>query len=72
MQKDSGNLEFVQGVTLDIIDSLKNNARKYLLNFDGSCEDILKAFVDNATAGRHRGLSIISIKHNLFHQSKIG
>ena len=42
--------------------------------FDDSCEEICnsKAFVDNATAGRHRGLSTIYIKHNLFHQSKLG
>ena len=31
-----------------------------------------KAFVDIATAGRHRSLSKIYIKHNLFHQSKLG
>ena len=31
-----------------------------------------KAFVDVATAGRHRGLSAIYIKHNLFHHSKLG
>ena len=28
--------------------------------------------MDIATAGRHRGFSIIYIKHNLFHQSKLG
>ena len=33
---------------------------------------IQKAFVDIATAGRHRGLSTIYIKHNVFHQSKLG
>ena len=42
--------------------------------FDGSygknCNS--EAFVDSATAGRHRGLSTIYIKHNLFHQSKLG
>ena len=45
-----------------------------MLTFDDSCEEICnsKAFVDIATAGRHRGLSTIYIKHNLFHQSKIG
>ena len=32
----------------------------------------IKSFVDIATAGRHRGLSTIYIKHNLFHQSKLG
>ena len=30
-----------------------------------------KAFVDLATARRHRGLSTIYIKHNSFHQSKL-
>ena len=29
-------------------------------------------FVDIATAGRHRGLSTTYIKHNIFHQSKLG
>ena len=54
--------------------SLKNNGTKYLLIFDDSCEEICnsKAFVDIATAGRHRGRSKIYIKHNLFHQSKLG
>ena len=74
MQKEIENLEFVQGVNFEFIDSLKNNATKYLLIFDDSCEEICnsKAFVDIATAGRHRGLSTIYIKHNLFHQSKLG
>ena len=45
-----------------------------MLIFDDSYEQICnsKAFVDIATAGRHRGLSTIYIKHNLFHQSKLG
>ena len=45
-----------------------------MLIFDNSCEEICnsKAFVDIATAGRHRGLSNLYIKHNLFHQSKLG
>ena len=64
----------MRGVNFEIIDSLKNNGTKYLLIFDDSCEEICnsKAFVDIATAGRHRGLSTIDIKHNLFHQSKLG
>ena len=55
MQKEIKNLEFVQGVNFEFIDSLKNNGTKYLLNFDDSCEKIWnpKAFVDIATAGRH-------------------
>ena len=74
MQKEIENLEFVQGVNFEFIDSLKNNGTKYLLIFDDSCQEICnsKAFVDIATAGRHRGLSTIYIKHNLFHQSKLG
>ena len=74
MQKEIKNLEFVQGVNFEFIDSLKNNSTKYLLIFDNSCEEICnsKAFVDIATAGRHRALSTIYIKHNLFRQSNLG
>ena len=45
-----------------------------MLIFEDSCEEICnsKAFVDIATAGRHRGSSTIYNKHNLFHQSKLG
>ena len=73
MQKEIENLEFVRGVSFEFIDSLKNNGTKYLLVFDDSCEEICnsKAFVDIATARRHRGLSTIYIKHNLFHQSRL-
>ena len=31
-----------------------------------------KKFVKLATAGRHKGLSTVYIKHNLFHQSRLG
>ena len=74
MQKEIENREFVQGVNFQFIDSLKNNGTKYLLKFDNFCEEICnsKAFVDIGTAGRHRGLSTIYIKLNLFHQSKPG
>ena len=74
MQKEFENLEFVLRVNFEFIDSLKNNGTKYLLLFDDSCEEIYnsKAFVDIAVAGRHPGLSTIYIKHNLFHQSKLG
>ena len=73
MQKEIKKLEFVQGVNFEYIDSLKNNGTKYLLIFDDSCEETCNsnAFVDIATAGTHRGLSTIYIKHNLFHQSKL-
>ena len=74
MQKEIEYLEFLQGVNFEFIDSLKNNGTNYFLIFDDSCEEVCnsKAFVDIATAGRHRGLSTIYIKHNLFHQSKLG
>ena len=60
-------------VNFEFIDSLKNSGTKYLLIFDYSCEQECKskAFVYIATAGRHRGLSTIYIKHNLFNQSKL-
>ena len=74
MQKKNKNLEFVQGVNFECIDSLKSNGTKYLLIFDDSSEEICnsEAFVDIATAGRHRGLGTIYIKHNLFQQRKQG
>ena len=74
MQREIENLEFVRGVNLEFSDSLKIIGTKYLLIFDKSCEEIcnLKAFVDIATAGRHRGLSTIYLKDNLFHQFQLG
>ena len=74
MQKEIENLEFVRGVNFEFIDSLKNNGTKYLFIFNDSCDKVcdLKAFVDIATAGRHRGLSTTYNKQNLFHQSKLG
>ena len=74
MLREIKNFEFVQGVNFEFIDSLKNNGTKYLLFFDDSCEGTCnsKAFVVIATAGRHRFLSTIYNKHNLYHQSKLG
>ena len=74
MQEEIEDLEFVRGVKFEFIDSLRNNGTKYLLIFDESCEEIWNsnAFVDNATAGRHCGLSTIYIKHNLFHLRNLG
>ena len=74
MRKEVENLELLRGVNFEFIDSLKNNGTKYLVIFDDSCEELCnsKAYVDIATAGRHRGLSTIYIKHNLFHQSRLG
>ena len=40
--------------------------------FDDSCEEIFndKEFSKLATAGRHKKISVIYVKHNLFQQSK--
>ena len=74
MQKENDNLEVVQGVHFEFINSSKNNGTKYLLIFDDLCAEICNSreFVDLATASRHRGFSTIYIKHNLFHHSKLG
>ena len=40
MEKEYDNLEFVQGVNLEIIDPLKNNVTKYWLFCDDSFEGI--------------------------------
>ena len=72
MQRKNPN--FIQGVSFDLIENVPYNRTKYLLIFDVSCEKISnnKQVVKIATAGRHRGLNTIYIKHNLFHQSKLG
>ena len=74
MSKNIKNFEFVQGVDFELIQNLPNNGTKYLLIFDDSCEEISssKVFVKIATAGRHKGLSTVYIKHNLFHQNRLG
>ena len=47
MQKEIKNLEFVQGVKFEFIDSLKNNGRKYLVIVNNYCKEICnsKAFL---------------------------
>ena len=74
MQKEIANLEFVQGVNFDFTYCLKNNGTKNLLIIDDSCEEICnsKAFHDIATVRGNCRLSTVYIKHNLFHQSKLG
>ena len=67
METEIDSIEFVQGVLFECTDSLKNNGTKYLLIL---CES--KAFVDFASPGRHRELSTNYIRHNLFHQNKLG
>ena len=49
-----------------------NNFENCLLIIDDSCEEIYndKEFVMLATAGRHKKINDIYIKHNLYQQSK--
>ena len=74
MLKEFENIEIVQGVNFNFIDSLENNGTKYLLIFDESCQDICNSreFERIAVAGSPRRLSTLYIKHNLFHKSKLG
>ena len=62
------NIFFTKFSGFDFISQLEN----CLLVFDDSCEDIFndKEFSKLATAGRHRNISIIYVKHNLFQQCK--
>ena len=39
MQTEIDNLEFIQSVHFEFINSLKNNGTKYLLIFDDSCPE---------------------------------
>ena len=49
-----------------------NSLANCLLIIDDSCEEIYndKEFVKLATAGRHKNINVIYIKHNLYQQSK--
>ena len=66
-------IEFVKEMNFEFIDLLKNNGTKYILIFDDFFEELYssKEFFRIATAGRHRGLSTIYLKHNLFHKSTL-
>ena len=62
------NILFTKFSGFNFISQLEN----CLLVFDDSCEEIFndKEFSKLATAGRHRNISVIYVKHNLFQQSK--
>ena len=74
MQKEVGNIEFINSLDFQLIDNLPNDGTSYLLIFDDSCDELgrCKEFEKIATAGRHKKLSCIFVKHNLFHKSSIG
>lgn len=61
-------ISFVRFTNLEFISELENS----LIIFDDSCEEIYNdpQFVQLATAGRHKNLNVIYVKHNLYQQSK--
>lgn len=72
---DVKNIEFVQTPDFDLIDSLNSDNQSHkntLLIFDDVCEEILsnERFSNLSTSGRHKHISVIFIKHNLFQQGK--
>ena len=73
--RDVAEIEFIQGLDFDLINqSFTHDGKKRLLIFDDFSEELLKSkdFTRIATAGRHLGLHVLYIKHNLFHKSPIG
>ena len=74
MEKEIENLEFVEGLNIEFIDSLKSNGTKYLFIFENSSEEICnsKAFFVNTIAGRHRALGTFYNNHDLWHQANLG
>ena len=68
MRKKIEIIEFVQGVDFGIYDALRSKKTNYSLTVGELCGEICnsKAFVDKATAGRHRGKDNMNKKHSLF------
>ena len=62
------DIEFIKLSSFEIV----NNLRDCMIVFDDTCEEIFneKDFVKLATAGRHKNVHVIYVKHNLFQQSK--
>ena len=62
------NIQFKKFTRFEVVSELED----CLLVFEGSCEEIFKdkEFSKLATAGRHKNISVIYVKHNLFQQSK--
>ena len=73
MLREIENIEFVQGGNFNFFESMENNGIKYLLIFDDSCKEKCNSrdFEKIAVGVRHRRLSTIYMKHNLFNRSKL-
>ena len=63
----------MQGVNFELIENVPNNGTEHQLIFDDSCDQTtnFKQFVKISSAGRHKELNEIYIKHDLIHQSFI-
>ena len=71
MRKEFDALKLVQDVNIELRDFSKSNGTMYLYSSTFHAKRYeKKAFVDNATDGRHPGLSTFYNRHNLFHQRK--
>ncbi len=71
------NFEFINSILHETKDrprgvEVQNVAYKTLILFDDVAEEILKNddFSNLATSGRHKNISVIFIKHNLYQQGK--
>ena len=66
------NIEFVNSNSLDGLVEEGSNGAKLLMIFDDVAEEILQneKFSNLATSGRHKNISVIFIKHNLYQQGK--
>ena len=62
------DIEFIKLSSFEIV----NNLQDCMIVFDDTCEEVFneKDFVKLATAGRHKNVHVIYVKHNLFQQSK--
>ena len=49
-----------------------NNLREFIIVFDDTCKEFFyeKDFVKLASAGRHKSVHVIFVKHKIFQQSK--
>ena len=74
MREEISDLEFIKCIDFELIENLPTDGTNYLLIFDDSSEELSKSkeFDKLATAGRHRKLNCIYIKHNLFHKTPTG
>ena len=72
--EEKWKFKIVWCLNIEYIESLPKNGADYPIIFDDSCEEIpiSNTFTDIATAGKHRGLSDIYMKHKLFQHCNLG